>query len=109
MQIGRAAACQAARKALTWRAWTTWNGIEVISCTGDSLPKLIRPVGNVRVILTESDQTAVSGLWVYGGDRPEIGQVISVESTLGAGNNQARVWRIGSGEPYLVFATIVEN
>jgi hypothetical protein len=60
---------------------------------------------NVRVILTEPDQTAISGFWVYGGDRPSIGQVIPVESALGAGSHQAEVWRIVSGEPYLLYAT----
>ena len=59
----------------------------------------------VRVILTEPDQTAISGFWVYGGERPHIGQVISVDSALGAGHHRAQVWRIASGEPYLIFAT----
>jgi hypothetical protein len=66
-------------------------------------------VGSVRVILTEPDRTAISGFWVYGGTRPAIGQVISVESALGAGNHQAQVWRIISGEPYLIFASKIEN
>jgi hypothetical protein len=60
--------------------------------------------GTVRVILTEADQTAISGLWVYGDERPGIGQVISVDSALSAGRHQAQVWRIVSGEPYLIFA-----
>ena len=61
--------------------------------------------GTVRVILTEADQTAISGFWVYGGERPDIGQVICVDSALGAGRHRAQVWRSVPGEPYLIFAT----
>jgi hypothetical protein len=66
-------------------------------------------VGNVRVILAESDQTPTSGFWVYGGTRPDIGQVILVESTLAADIHLAQISQIISGQPYLIFATKVEN
>jgi hypothetical protein len=61
--------------------------------------------GTVRVILTEPDQTAISGFWVYAGERPRVGQVVTIESALGAGEHPARVWRVVSDEPYLIFAT----
>jgi hypothetical protein len=61
--------------------------------------------GTVRVILTEPDQTAISGFWFYAGERPRVGQVITVESAIGAGNHRAEVWRVVSDEPCLIFAT----
>ncbi len=62
----------------------------------------------MRVILTEADETAISGFWVYGGERPELGEVIPVESALGPDHHRGQVWRIVSGEPYLIFATKLE-
>jgi hypothetical protein len=65
-------------------------------------------VASVRVILTEPDQIAISGFWVYGGKPPDIGQVISVESALSPEHRRARVWRIVPGQPYLIYATKLE-
>ena len=65
--------------------------------------------GTNRVILTDSDQLAIGGFWVYGGECPDVDEVIIVNSALGTGEHPARVWRILPGKPFLIFASKLES